>query len=485
LRSQSPKRVGSGPDGPPISRRCAEGSAPGFGPGFGAPESRLRAASAAVEESAVDGTDEGVGEFFSGLIRISTSVPEFGSRGHEDAGINYMNAGHFQSVELEDLGALRISGTDATRFLQGQLSNDLGRVSAERSMLAGLHNPQGRAIALLRLAQLAPNDFLALLPRELVASVAARLTKYVLRAKVKIADESPHWRIRGMIASGLGDCAAPGALAKVSGAQQRLGETLTVCVGEQPARWLLISPAAAADQSAPDNGAAPQGGSALPRAAQTSREVWRQLDVIAGLPQVYEATSEEFVAQMLNLDVVGAIALDKGCYTGQEVIARAHYRGRVKRRMQRFRSRGPLDLRPGDSGELADGRAFKVVEAARLEDGRCDFLAVAPLLTTESELAAVTQPDAMLERVSAPLGIRPSQAGAAALARSNVGAPATGTALHAALPAELSTTGAVWAPFATSPASPRRAGPGTLPEPVTESLPHDLERLELPYTLPD
>ena len=394
-----------------------------------------------------------------------------------------MNAGHFQSVELEDLGALRISGADAVRFLQGQLSSDLGRLSAERSALAGLHNPQGRTIALLRLVQLAPNDLLALLPRELVASVAARLAKYVLRAKVKLADESPLWRIGGLIASSLGDCAAPDELPGVAGAQHRLDETILVCVGQQPARWLLIAPAATGSQSNPQGKESRQSGGTLPRAVPAPRQIWRQLDVIAGLPQVYEATSEEFVAQMLNLDVLGAIALDKGCYTGQEVIARAHYRGRVKRRLQRFRSRGPLDLRPGDAGELADGRAFKVVEAARLEDGRCDFLAVAPLPAMEPDLSAVNQPDAMLERVSAPLGVRPS--GAAALTRSNVGAPATGTALHAAMPAELATTGAVWAPFSTSPASPRRAGPGTLPETLTGSLPHDLERLELPYELPE
>ncbi len=221
----------------------------------------------------------------------------------------------------------------------------------------------------------------------------------------------------------------------------------------------------------------------MPRSVPARREVWRQLDISAGLPQVYGATSEEFVAQMLNLDLVGAIAFDKGCYTGQEVIARAHYRGRVKRRLQRFRTRGPLELAPGDSGELADGRAFKVVEAVRLEDGRCEFLAVAPLPTPEPELAAASQPDAMLERVSAPLGVRPSQAGTAALTRTNLGAPSTGAALHAALPAELSTTGAVWAPFASSPASPRRAG-FTTPPPASDQE-HGLERLELPYTLPD
>jgi hypothetical protein len=100
------------------------------------------------------------------------------------------------------------------------------------------------------------------------------------------------------------------------------------------------------------------------------------LDIAAGLPQVYGATSEEFVAQMLNLDALGAIAFDKGCYTGQEVIARAHYRGRVKRRMQRFLTQASQELLPGGSGRLADGRAFKIVDAVTGDDGACEFLAV-------------------------------------------------------------------------------------------------------------
>ena len=402
-----------------------------------------------------------------------------------------MNDAHLQTVQLDDLGALRIAGADAQRFLQGQLSNDLGRVGAERSVLAGLHTPQGRTIALLRIVHLAPGDLLALLPRELAAGVASRLSRYVLRAKVKVTDESSSWRITGLVACGLGaatEARAPStasatlaAYPVIAGAQRRVGERVVICIGEQPARWLII--AQAADARASDAGLPSADG--LPQSVAVRREVWRQLDIIAGLPQVYGATSEEFVAQMLNLDIVGAIAFDKGCYTGQEVIARAHYRGRVKRRMQRFRSRGPLDLAPGDSGELPDGRAFKVVEAVRLEDGRCEFLAVAPLPSAEPELSAATQPDAMLERVSAPLALRPSQAGAAALTRTNVGAPATGAALHAAVPAELSTTGAVWAPFATSPGGPRRAGAPTPPPSLAEELPHDLERLDLPYALPD
>jgi tRNA-modifying protein YgfZ len=393
-----------------------------------------------------------------------------------------MNGGHLQTVELDDLGAVRVTGADAARFLQGQLSNDLGRVSAERSALAGLHNPQGRAIALLRIVQLAADDYLALLPRELAASVAARLSKYVLRAKVRVSDDSDTWRITGLIACGRGH-AEPAPLTgypSLTGEQRGIAGRTVICVGEQPARWLLIAPVADVDSSA----SALQGDD-LAHSAPAHREVWRQLDVSSGLPQIYAATSEEFVAQMLNLDLLGAIAFDKGCYTGQEVIARAHYRGRVKRRLQRFRSRGRLDLKPGDSGGLADGRAFTVVEAVRLGDGRCEFLAVAPLPTTEPELSASSPPDAMLERVSAPLGVRPSQSGAAALTRSNVGAPATGAALHAAVSSDLSATGAFWAPFANSPASPRRAGSGELPSSRTEESPHDIDRLDLPYALPD
>jgi hypothetical protein len=393
-----------------------------------------------------------------------------------------MNGGHLQTVELDDLGALRVTGADAAAFLQGQLSNDLGRVTAARSALAGLHNPQGRAIALLRIVQLAADEYLALLPRELAASVAARLSKYVLRAKVTVTDDSQSWRISGLVACGLGHAeAAPLAgYPAATGEQRRLAEGMVICVGEQPTRWLLIRPVADTHAS----GASALQGGALPHSVPARREVWRQLDIISGLPQVYAATSAEFVAQMLNLDVLGAIAFDKGCYTGQEVIARAHYRGRVKRRLQRFRSRGPLDLKPGDSGELADGRAFTVVDAVRLGDGRCEFLAVAPLPTSEPELSAANPPDAMLERVSAPLGVRPSQPGAAALTRSNVGAPATGAALHAAVSSDLSATGAFWAPFANSPAAPRRAGSSELPSSHAQELPHDIDWLDLPYSLP-
>jgi folate-binding protein YgfZ len=252
------------------------------------------------------------------------------------------------SCLLDDLGVLRFRGADVRKFLQGQLSNDIGRLSSGALLRAGVHNPQGRTMALLALAASADGDVLALMPRDLIGSISTLLKRYVLRSKVTITDETAHLRIVGLISAE--------TTATAAGQRYRYG-----LQGDE--RALLLQ----------DGSQAPAIGTSL------SREQWRALDIAAGLPQVSSATSGHFVAQMLNLDCIDAISFDKGCYTGQEIIARAHYRGRVKRRMQRFISSGPQTLAAGASGRLNDGRNFRVVEATVREDGRCEFLAVAHL----------------------------------------------------------------------------------------------------------
>jgi folate-binding protein YgfZ len=234
------------------------------------------------------------------------------------------------------LAVLRIHGRDAATFLQGQLSSDVAALAGGASQLAGYHNPQGRVIALLRLSRVAPEDLLAQLPLELALPVAQRLRRYILRAKLAIdIFDSP--------------TALTAALPQIS----------------LPDGWN----------------------------ATCSRDA----DIAAGLPQVYAATSEQFVAQMLNLDCIGAISFSKGCYTGQEVIARAHYRGRVKRRMRRFVTRTAVaaataqtPLVPGASIRLPDGRRLEVVDAVERTDGRVEFLAVAPFGPAAAESAPNT-----------------------------------------------------------------------------------------------
>jgi|KBSSwiStaDraftv2_1062776.scaffolds.fasta_scaffold00565_7 folate-binding protein YgfZ len=345
-------------------------------------------------------------------------------------------------ITLEDLGIVRVRGADAVRFLQGQLSNDVAQLGPSHSILAGYHNPQGRTIAVLRLMQwdAQAGDILAVVPRELASVLASRLGKFVLRAKVKIADESASWRVSGLIdgasmavTRGAG-APPPRELPSSLGAQKRDDGAVFVRVGDEPARWLVVSPA---DAPAPTWGY-----------AVGDRQAWLRLDIAAGQPQVYAATSEEFVAQMLNLDVLNAIAFDKGCYTGQEVIARAHYRGRVKRRMQRFVSRDACHLAPGDSGVLADRRAFKVVLATQLADGRCEFLAVAPLAGAAHEESAATVSGA---------------AGSATQANASAAAPGAADAISGAGPTASSGT-----------------APGSTAAPTVFA-----DQLSLPYSLPD
>jgi len=236
------------------------------------------------------------------------------------------------------LGVLAFRGADAARFLQGQLSADTEKLAPGASTLAGLHNAQGRVIALLALARAAPDEILAVLPRELGASVAQRLGKYLFRAKVRISDESDVLRVLGV----------PGGPDAAGG--------ISIAWGER--RLLLV----------------PRGLERIDTA--TSPAAWERADIAAGLPQVYAATSESFVAQMLNLDLLGAIAFDKGCYTGQEVVARAHYRGRVKRRMQRWLNTSGTRLRPGDAALARDGRTLTVARVAHDGPGGEELLAV-------------------------------------------------------------------------------------------------------------
>ncbi len=263
------------------------------------------------------------------------------------------------------LGVLAIRGPDAARFLQGQLSAEIEKLSVGKSTLAGLHNPQGRVVALLALARTAPDELFAILPGELAADVMNRLRKYVLRAKVRIEDVSSSLRVIGC------PDPRPDALASV----------------EWGGRWMALANANG-DAAAAD---------------ELTRAQWEEHDVRAGLPQIFAATRETFVAQMLNLDLLGAIAFDKGCYTGQEVIARAHYRGRVKRRMQRWRYAGGEPLRPGDAARAPDGRPLVIVRAAPSAAGGQEVLAVGNFTPAGDEAPAAGGEDGAAIRLEGPL----------------------------------------------------------------------------------
>jgi folate-binding protein YgfZ len=276
-------------------------------------------------------------------------------------------------LPLDPLGVLAVRGPDARRFLNGQLSQDALSLDTTMVRLAGLHNPQGRTLAVLRLVAALPGGdggdaVLCVLPRDAIPEVRALLSRFLLRAKATLADESDAWRVEGLWPS---DPAAAALAAAEPGAATRHGDAI-IWRHAPDGRCLRLSP-----RPMPGGSDAQMDGAAA--------LAWRLADIAAGLPEVHPATRGAFVAQMLNLDALGGISFTKGCYTGQEVIARAHYRGRVKRRLQRFEAAAPgVTPAPGDTLRLTDGRTAQVVEAAVRPDGRLEFLAVAPLSAAPS-----------------------------------------------------------------------------------------------------
>jgi len=254
----------------------------------------------------------------------------------------------------DGLGVLAFRGVDAAKFLQGQLSANIEKLVAGASTLAGLHNPQGRVVAVLAVARVSAEELLAVLPRELAADVAQRLRKFVLRSKVSIDEAPDDYRVLGSE-----NASSPTGTASIAWGTRRL---------------LLMPRGHLGDAGVTDPVAVAH---------------WQMTDIVEGLPQVYAATSEAFVAQMLNLDLLGAIAFDKGCYTGQEVIARAHYRGRVKRRMQRWLNPGDVALKPADTARGPDGRALTVVRVAARPDGQQEILAVGNFTSVHDSAAEI------------------------------------------------------------------------------------------------
>ena len=249
-------------------------------------------------------------------------------------------------TQLPFLAALRFEGPDAATFLQGQLTADVRLLADGRTQLAAANTPQGRVTALLRLRQ--QGDAVhALLPAALAEPLAAQLRRYVLRAKLRInVDERP-------VAWLDDDGTAPdGALV----------------FQYDPTRRVALLPA----------------GAAGPAGSPDAETRWRAADVAGGQPQVDAATAGQFVAQMLNLDLLDGISFQKGCYTGQEIVARTQHLGRIKRRMLRFRAAGGAPPAPL-AALLQDGQKVGEVLIAAPTGHGVDLLAV-------TNLEAATRP---------------------------------------------------------------------------------------------
>ena len=270
------------------------------------------------------------------------------------------------SVRLTDWALLRAHGADAATFLQGQLTQDVVGLRAGEARLAGYCSAKGRLLASFIVWRMGDDQFGLLCSADLAAAVRKRLSMYVLRARCRVDDASGEWLVFGLAgaaAQRLTDAAKPWS-ARQQGAQW----SIALPAAEQAPRALLVQPAAAPAPSLP----------------ALDPHVWSLLEVLSGMPRVTAATAEQFVPQMVNFELVGGVHFQKGCYPGQEVVARSQYRGTIKRRMHLFATNG--SAQPGQEVFHSDDSAQPaglVVNAAATAGSGCRLLAEVKLASLE------------------------------------------------------------------------------------------------------
>ena len=266
---------------------------------------------------------------------------------------------------LPQFALLSVAGADARAFLHGQLSNDVEHQPADAARRAGYCSAKGRLLASLLVIPHA-EGFLLQLSRDLAAPIAKRLTMYVLRSKVKITDTGEALTPFGVWGQGAhARLRASGFEVPESPMQVATGKSGTVvALGEQ--RFLVLAPA--------DAGVALAAGS-----TQVAPELWTLAEIRAGLPLVTLPTQDQFVPQMANFELIGGIDFKKGCYPGQEIVARSQYLGKLKRRMYRGETDAGAVAAPLPGQDLfgAEPQAIgTVVNGASRPEGGYEFLAV-------------------------------------------------------------------------------------------------------------
>jgi len=288
-------------------------------------------------------------------------------------------------ADASHLAVLDFTGADAKTFLHGQLTCDVNSLAIGAGTLGGYCSPVGRLLASFILLRMA-DGYRMVLAQDIAEQTRKRLSQYVLRAKVGVADRSQE-----LASFGVAGPAASSALAAL--------------LGEIPSRpYALLSSADGvgairlSEQRILVVGASERARTLQAELSVALRPVgspcWQWLDIAHGLPWISERTREAFVPQMANLDLLGGISFQKGCYPGQEVVARTRYRGQLKRRM--FLAHLAAETHAGDAlycDDLAGQAGGTVVNAAPAPSGGWDALAVVPLASRDNSKVHLSAPD--------------------------------------------------------------------------------------------
>ncbi len=280
--------------------------------------------------------------------------------------------------DLHQFGALRVAGEEAHSFLQNLLSNDIREVTASRTQLSSFNSAKGRMFASLLIWR-EEEDYLLQLPLSLVEVMRKKLSMYVLRAKVKISDASDE-----RIMLGISGINAENTLREALG---DLPSGNLSSLPNQHGRILRISETQFQIITSPEKAAILWDTVCL-SAKPVGSACWDWLNIRAGIPTILLNTQEQFVAQMVNFDVIGGINFKKGCYPGQEIVARTHYLGKLKRRMYLAHIETTDMPQAGDevfSADMDEQSSGMIVNAAPAPSGGYDVLAVVQITSQATQ----------------------------------------------------------------------------------------------------
>jgi hypothetical protein len=291
-------------------------------------------------------------------------------------------------VDLSHYGLLRFSGDDAQTFLQNQLSCDVREVTANQGQYGSYCSPKGRVLASFILWK-KDDAWVMQLPASLCAGIQKKLSMFILRAKVKITDCSNQWVRMGI--AGKEAC-------------KRVQETLEISIEECAQLCIAHTSDASILCHAPNR-------IEIITEEATAHKVWQLLskdacpagagccnwlEINDGIPVITVETQELFLPQMINLDLIGGVSFKKGCYPGQEIVARTQHLGQIKRRMYSANIETNTPVLAGDDVfgmDTEDQSCGKIVNAAASPDGGFDVLAVIQRSSVEAGKLYLKCPD--------------------------------------------------------------------------------------------
>lgn len=267
-------------------------------------------------------------------------------------------------TDLVDLGLIRISGKDAKQFLQGQLTCDLEEINAEQSRLGAHCDVKGRIIAIFRLF-FYQNAYYCLLQQSTLPLLLTFLQKYAVFSKVILKEVSGDWQKIGLYGPSIKDLLDEPQL--YSSRENSVTETnhkLSLSIPGTIPRTILLAPISDSMDFIDS------------QFEQESVDHWHLLDIMAGIPTIYPETSGQFTPHQLNFPEIGGVSFNKGCYIGQEIIARTHYLGKSKSRLFRVRFAANSPFLPGTPVFDGDQKTEKgtLIMCAKEQNNRYEAL---------------------------------------------------------------------------------------------------------------